>query len=161
MPVSRWRVLALLPRRIQGITVGEIDLMRRLQKLASRLGARLFRQNTGIGWVGFKPEQISVARTVRVFPGDVVLRRARPFHAGFPGLSDTGGWSPLLITADHVGDTVAIYTQAEIKDGARPTTEQLAWIDAVNAAGGRAGIARNESELSEILNMRPRAAQRG
>ena len=128
--------------------------MRSLQMVASRLGARLFRQNAGMGWVG-KPERIYQVRTVKVGPGDVVLRNARPFHAGHEGMSDLGGWTPVEITADMVGTTVAVYAQVEVKEKARPTAEQLAWIAAVNKAGGRAGIAHDETELANILLARP------
>lgn len=128
--------------------MAEIDLMRRLQKLASTLGARLFRQNTGVGWVGKVERGPGVKR---LNPGDVVLRNARPFHAGFDGLSDLGGWSPVVVTSEMVGETIAVYTQVEVKENARPTAEQINFIEAVNKAGGRAGIARNENDLIEIL----------
>lgn len=128
--------------------MAEIDLMRRLQKLASSLGARLFRQNTGQAWVG-KVER--GPRTVRLNAGDVVIRNARPFHAGFTGMSDLGGWVPVKITPDMVGSTIARYAQVEVKENARPTKEQIAWIDAVNKAGGVAGIARNDEDLHNIL----------
>lgn len=130
--------------------MAEVDLMRRLQKRASSEGARLFRQNTGMAWVG-KPERVSVAHRVMCYPGDVVLRNARPFHAGVTGMSDLGGWSPLMISPDMVGETVAIYTQAEVKEKARPTDEQINFINAVNRAGGRAGIVRNEDDLISLL----------
>jgi hypothetical protein len=130
--------------------VTEADLMRNLQKLASKLGARLFRQNTGQAWVG-KIER--GPRVVRLGPGDIVLRNARPFHAGFTGMSDLGGWVPVRITAGMVGSIVAVYTQVEVKAKGRPTREQMAWIDAVNAAGGRAGIARSADDLSNILGI--------
>lgn len=133
----------------------EGDVMRLLQRVASSLGARLFRQNTGQGWVG-RVERGYPGKRVTLNPGDVVLRNARPFHAGFEGLSDLGGWSPLEISADMVGSTVAIYTQAEIKAGTRPTKEQLAWIEAVQKAGGRAGVARDERELAAILDATPK-----
>lgn len=125
--------------------------MRHLQKLASKLGARLFRQNTGMAWVG-KVEKGYPGKVVRLGPGDVVLRNARPFHAGVTGMSDLGGWVPVTVTADLVGSTVAVYTQVEAKENARPTAEQLAWIDAVNRAGGRAGIARGERDLLGIIH---------
>lgn len=128
--------------------MAEIDLMRRLQKLASSLGARLFRQNTGQAWVG-KVER--GPRTVRLNAGDVVIRNARPFHAGFTGMSDLGGWVPVEITPDMVGSTIARYAQVEVKENARPTKEQIAWINAVNKAGGVAGIARNDEDLHNIL----------
>ncbi|WP_454618397.1 VRR-NUC domain-containing protein [Bradyrhizobium cenepequi] len=129
--------------------MAEGDLMRLLQRLASQVGARLFRQNVGQAWVG-KVERGN-GRMVRLGPGDVLLRNARPFHAGVAGMSDLGGWVPVQVTAEMVGSTVAVYAQVEVKENARPTTEQLAWIAAVNKAGGRAGIAHNESELLEII----------
>lgn len=131
--------------------MSETDLMRRLQVRASQLGARLFRQNTGMAWVG-KVER--GPGTFRLEPGDVVIRNARPFHAGLPGMSDLGGWVPVEVTAAMVGTTVAICAQVEVKENARPTPEQLAWIKAVNKAGGRAGIARSDRDLSDILGVR-------
>lgn len=129
--------------------MSETDLMRRLQVLASQLGARLFRQNVGLAWVG---KVIRGPGTYRLGAGDVLIRNARPFHAGHEGMSDLGGWVPVVITADMVGQKIAIYTQVEVKENARPTKEQLAWIKAVNAAGGRAGIAHDGVELSTILD---------
>lgn len=130
--------------------MSEIDLMRRLQIVASQLGARLFRQNSGMAWVG-KPTRISRAQMIAVKPGDVVLRNARPFHAGFTGLSDLGGFVPVEITPDMVGSTIAVYAQVEVKDGAVKTDEQKDWIKLVNANGGRAGFAESERDLSDIL----------
>ncbi len=134
--------------------MAEADRMRLLQRLASTLGARLFRQNTGMAWVGKADRGPG---TFRLGPNDVVIRNARPFHAGIPGMADLGGWSPLAITPDMVGQTIAIYTQVEVKENGRPTGEQIAWIDAVNAAGGRAGIARTETDLARILTGRASA----
>lgn len=130
--------------------MSEADLMRRLQKLASSLGARLFRQNSGMAWIG-KAER--GPGTVRLGPGDVVVRNARPFHAGFTGMSDLGGWVPVEISASMVGSTIAVYSQVEVKLNGRPTREQIAWIDAVNRAGGRAGVARSEDDLKKILGV--------
>lgn len=128
--------------------MSEADLMRRLQIAASRLGARLFRQNSGMGWVG------KIIKTPGVYtlgPNDVLIRNARPFHAGVEGMSDLGGWVSVEITPDMVGSTLAVVAQAEVKENARPTAAQLAWIAAVNKAGGRAGIARSEKDLADIL----------
>lgn len=134
--------------------MSEIDLMRHLMKHATRLGARLFRQQVGQAWVG-KAQRIDRSQTIDVRPGDVVIRNARPFHAGVPGMSDLGGWTSVVITPEMVGSTVAVVVQAEIKDKGRATTEQLAWIDAVKAAGGRAGIARNDEDLAAIISGEP------
>ncbi|WP_259667966.1 VRR-NUC domain-containing protein [Rhizobium lentis] len=92
-----------------------------------------------------------MVRKVEVRPGDVVIRQARPFHAGFEGLSDLGGWAPVEITPDMVGTTLPIYAQVEVKAGSGLTAEQRKWIDAVRKVGGRAGVARNEEDLKKIL----------
>lgn len=123
--------------------------MRRLQILASKLGARLFRQNSGQAWVG-KTER--GPRTVRLGPNDIVLRNARPFHAGHKGIADLGGWRPIVITPEMVGQTIAQRLEAEVKLGTKPTADQRAWIDAVNAAGGRAGVVRSEEDLISLVN---------
>lgn len=130
--------------------MAEADLMRHLQNLASKLGARLFRQNTGMAWVG-KVEKGYPGKTVQLGARDVVIRNARPFHSGVTGMSDLGGWMPVVVTEDMVGSTVAIYVQVEVKDGGRATTEQKAWIEAVKRAGGRAGVARSDQDLADIL----------
>lgn len=131
----------------------ETPLMRELQIAASSMGARLFRQNTGMAWVG-KVRRIARAMSVQVQAGDVVISAARPFHAGITGMSDLGGWVPVVVTPDMVGSTVAVYAQVEVKDGARVSEEQAKWIAAVQKAGGLAGVARNISDLSRILTAR-------
>lgn len=126
--------------------------MRRLQILASSLGARLFRQNSGMAWVGNKVER--GPRTVHLGAGDVVIRNARPFHAGFQGMSDLGGWRPVVIMPDMVGTTIAQRVEAEVKtETGRATKEQRAWIDAVNKAGGRAGVVRNDDDMRALLSV--------
>jgi len=135
------------------VTLNGGDLGRRFLKLASKLGSRLFRQNTGMAWIG---------ETVREWRDGGnsyrTIKNPRPFHAGIVGMSDLGGWSPLTITADLVGQTVAVYTAAEVKAGTdRLSTEQKDFIAAVLAAGGRAGVARNDEDLTKILSIRPSA----
>lgn len=124
--------------------------MRHLQKLASSWGARLFRQNTGMAWTGTKIER-GPRGMVAIGPRDIVIRNARPFHAGVKGMSDLGGWMPVKITEKHIGYTFAQCTQVEVKLNGNATKEQKAWIDAVNSSGGRAGIARKEDDLERIL----------
>jgi len=131
--------------------MAETNLMRRLQMTASTLKSRLFRQNSGMGWAG-KVERGFPGKRVVLGAGDVVVRSARPFHAGHDGISDLGGWTQVVITPAMVGSTVAVYTQVEVKDGAVPTEDQLKWIAAVNRAGGLAGIAHDDDELKSILS---------
>lgn len=128
----------------------ETALMKELQIAASQMGARLFRQNTGMAWVG-KATRIARPQRVLVNAGDVVIRGARPFHAGREGMSDLGGWHPVIVTEEMVGKPLAVYAQVEVKDGARPTQAQLDWIGMVLRAGGLAGVAHDEIELRQIL----------
>lgn len=133
--------------------MAEGDLMRLLEREASRLGARLFRQQTGMGWIG-KARRYSKPQRINVHAGDVVISAARPFHSGFVGWADLGGFSPVVITPDMVGTTVAVYTQAEVKtDDGKSTKEQDNWLDFVRKHGGRAGIVRNIEELRIILGL--------
>lgn len=128
----------------------ETPLMKELRQLATKLGARLFRQNSGMGWIG-KARVFKARLQIWVNPGDVLIPKARPFHAGFEGLSDLGGWVPVVITPEMVGQTVAVYLQAEVKDLGRVSEAQLNWIDAVNRAGGIAGVVRTHDDLSALL----------
>lgn len=108
-----------------------------------------------MAWIG-KVEKGHPGKRVTLAPGDIVIRNARPFHAGVVGMSDLGGWVPIRITAEMVGSTVAIYAQVEVKtETGVASLEQLAWIDAVCKAGGLAGVARSDEDLSEILEAKP------
>jgi hypothetical protein len=123
----------------------EADLHRQFMKEASVLGARLFRNNQGLAWVG---------KLVSKSPdGTVVLADARPFHGGLAvGSSDLIGWRARLVTEADFGQTIAQFASVEVKTPTgRATAEQIQWIDAVNRFGGVAGIARTTSELHKIL----------
>lgn len=123
----------------------ERDILNPLLKAASLIGARLFRQNTGVGWVG---------RMVSNSAGTVVLAGARPLHAGLcKGSSDVIGWTPVTITADMVGKKVAVFTALELKTaGVATTTEQANFVKAVRASGGFAQVVRSVDEGLAALN---------
>lgn len=114
---------------------------------------RLFRNNVVNGWVGSGEVQIHTTKTIQVYPGDVVLHRARRIQAGLcVGSSDAIGWVSREITSQDVGKTFALFTAVECKsEDGRPTQEQLRFIDAVQRAGGLAGIARSVEQAEEIL----------
>lgn len=104
---------------------------------------RIFRNNTGMGWQGES-----------VTKGDVlIIKNPRPLQAGLcEGSSDLIGWTTTEITPDMVGKRVAIFTAIEVKTATgRPSTAQQNFIEQVRKAGGIAGIARTESEATEIL----------
>lgn len=131
----------------------ESNIERLIMMAAPKLGARLFRNNQGMGWVG-KSVRISERQTVTLMPGDVVVRQARPLHAGVgpAGAADQIGWMPVQITADMVGQRVAVFTSVEVKSvGKSARTEQEAWANAVRAAGGIAGVCRSEEDLRGLL----------
>jgi hypothetical protein len=142
----------------------EPALLRILRARATAMGARLFRNNVGMGWVGRVQRVATPHQIIRLMPGDVVIRQARPLHAGLhKGSSDHIGWTPLTITPEMVGQTVAVFTSIESKTGrAQPTAEQRAWIEAVRAAGGIAGVARAEGEMETVIaEHRARILRRG
>lgn len=119
---------------------------------ASELGARLFRRNVGMGWASDRVVKFSGPETVRVGPGDVLLRQARPLHAGVKGQYDMSGWRTITITPDMVGCLIAQHVEIEAKSGeGRESPEQHSWGNAVRAAGGIAGVARTVDDIDRIL----------
>lgn len=127
------------------------ELTKQVMLAASHMGARLFRRNVGMGWIG-RSTTITKTQVVTLRPGDVVVHQARPFHNGTPGQSDTWGWRPVTVTADMVGQVIAQHVEVEIKAGKdRESPEQKSWREAVNKAGGRAGIVRGLGDLDWIL----------
>ena len=101
---------------------------------------RIFRNNVGRAWAG-KARQTN---------GDgVFIENARPFHAGLcVGSSDLIGWTATQIN----GESVAIFTAIEVKTATgKPTKEQIKFIEAVNNAGGIAGVCRSPREAEELI----------
>jgi hypothetical protein len=80
-------------------------------------------------------------------------RRGVPVRYGLqPGSSDLIGWRTVTITPDMVGQQVAVFTSIEVKTPTgRLRPEQQQWLDAVQAAGGIAGVARSVSEAQSLL----------
>lgn len=89
-------------------------------------GVQLFRNNNGqASWQG---------RVVRFGLQNGEFRT---------GTSDLIGWYEVEITEDMVGKTVAVFTAIEMKadESKKATVDQAAFIEAVRAAGGFAGVA--------------------
>lgn len=79
----------------------------------------LFRCNTGKAWVsGMGPKGVK-----RFQDGTVNITAARPIAMGLGymdgqpvvGTADLLGWTPITITQEMVGRTVAVYTEVECK----------------------------------------------
>jgi len=70
-----------------------------------------------------------------------------------PGGSDLVGWTPVTITPDMVGHTVAVFTGVEVKTAkGRPTNAQRDFLAAINAAGGIGGIARSVDDALALVD---------
>ncbi|QMP19205.1 hypothetical protein [Pseudomonas phage Persinger] len=104
----------------------------------------IFRANVGQAWTG---EQF--VRQGR----NMLIINARPFTTGLPpGFSDLFGLVPVTITADMVGQKVAVFTALEVKTPkGKPTTQQQAFIQAVNDNGGRAGVVRCAEDAVRVV----------
>lgn len=113
----------------------ETALVRRLLLRASELGQRLFRNQVG-------QYRLALPSCKRC------QQEGRIIRSGLcVGSSDLIGWAPVVITPEMVGQTVAVFTAVEAKCRAVATSEQIAFLNAVHAAGGRAILARSESDL--------------
>lgn len=129
--------------------MAEAALLKKFMLEYTKLGSRLFRNNVGMAWAGQNHGPEKTKRTVTVNPGDIILRKARPFHGGFPkGSSDLIGWTTIEITPDMVGRECAIFTAVEAKTQyVSATSQQKAFVRTVNTSGGIAVIARKLEDL--------------
>ncbi len=108
-------------------------------------GVRLFRNDSGVGWAG---------KLIQQEGQQVTLNNARRVTYGLtPGSADLVGWQSVEITQDMVGQRVAVFTSLEVKTPTgRLEKKQRQWLDAVDEAGGIAGVARSPEEALEILH---------
>ena len=110
----------------------EQTIQQQIRLQCSRGAARLFRNNTG---------------TLRDANG-------RPVQFGLAkGSADLIGWTTRTITPDMVGQQVAVFTSIEVKTATgRLRPEQRQWLDAVQSAGGIAGVARSVDDALDLLS---------
>ena len=93
---------------------------------------------------------------VRLFRNNTgVLRDAngRPVQFGLcKGSADLIGWTTRTITAEMVGQQVAVFTSIEVKTlTGRLRPEQRQWLEVVAVAGGVAGVARSVADAEALL----------
>ena len=68
------------------------------------------------------------------------------------GSADLIGWRTVTITPDMVGHRLAVFTSIEVKTPTgRVRPDQAAWLGAVQAAGGIAGIARSVPDALQLV----------
>jgi len=120
--------------------MSETPIMRDIMVALSKAGARTFRNNVGVA----------------KFKGD----DGKPRYVRYGlcnGSSDVIGLTPIVITPDMVGKTVAVFTAVEVKrpKNKREQEDQQNFVAMVRGRGGIAGFARSvEQALDLIRNFR-------
>lgn len=128
----------------------ESNIFKECQIRASKLGARLWRQNSGISWAG-RVQRIEETDDYRLEAGCIVIHRPQAIRAGFPGISDGGGYCMVTVTPEMVGQSLPVLLQVETKADGAVTDEQRKFIAHVRSVGGRAGVARSADDVNRIV----------
>jgi hypothetical protein len=104
-----------------------------------------FRANVGSAWASND--------ITKMADGTLILRNPRPFSTGLPaGFHDIFGFVPTVITAEMVGQTVAVFASVDAKSAkGKPREAQQRFADAVIRAGGRSGFARDAESAVQII----------
>lgn len=119
----------------------EAALLRSLLLTTSRLGARLFRNQTGRYRLA-QPDCPRCQADGRMIASGLCV-----------GSPDLIGWVPVTITSDMVGRQLAVFVGLEVKrpTGGRVTKEQAAFVQALAQAGGVAAVVRSCVEAHHAL----------
>ena len=110
--------------------MSEQQIQQEIRIACSRGQTRLFRKNCGV----------------------LRDRRGVPVSYGLqPGSADLIGWRTVTITPEMVGQQVAVFLSIEVKTATgRLRPEQRQWLDAVQSAGGIAGVARSVEDAERL-----------
>lgn len=116
--------------------VTEKQFMDGARMAVQTIGARVFRNNNGVA----RFEDNGKKRVIRYGLGK--------------GTSDLIGWTPLVITKEIVGTTVAVFTALEGKKNPRDklSEEQENFLSAVDQDGGVSGVFRSSDEALGVVN---------
>jgi len=117
-------------RLMETINLSEQRIQQEIRLAISHGDTKVFRNNTG---------------TLRDQHG-------RPVQFGLcKGSADLIGWRTVTVTPEMVGQQVAVFTSIEVKTPTgRLRPEQQQWLDAVQAAGGIAGVARSVEDAQRL-----------
>jgi hypothetical protein len=135
----------------------ETLMMQSVRKAISRGPWRWWRNNNGMGWQG---ESIRVTSTNlndcrdAIQPGDLILSRPRPLHAGLQdGSGDYIGWREIIIQEHMLGQRIAQFVSAEAK-GPRGAlrTDQRRWLEQVRRSGGLAFVFTNLEDARRAMD---------
>lgn len=111
---------------------------------ASKLGARLFRNNVAKGWIGKHKKTLN---------GSILIEDPRRLNSGLcVGSSDLIGWTPIEITEDMLGKKIAVFTAVEVKTATgKVSDDQRRFLRAVEASGGLALVGRSAEDVRQCL----------
>ena len=116
--------------------MSESELQREIMKAVTEAGGRVFRNNTGLGWVGRTGVKHETDGTVTV-----MIHGARPLHAGL-----------CVGSSDLIGYYRGRFLSIEVKVGRHVITDaQENFLEQVRAAGGIAVCARSVDEVLDAL----------
>lgn len=111
--------------------MSETPLLNKIRLAATKVGARLFRNNVGIA---------------------THLDGSKVRYGLRTGSADLIGWTPVRITQKMVGETVAVFTSIEAKSKIGSLDkDQERWMLAVLKAGGIAGEVKSAKEAVNVL----------
>lgn len=120
----------------------EKSALNSLQLLATRLRARLFRNNVGRAWTG---------KIHKLPDGSLLIKQPRPIAYGLSvGSGDLVGGTPIVVTSEMVGRTIFVFTNIEVKtNNTRTTEEQINFNNMVTSAGGLSTIIKYSSDKQQ------------
>lgn len=102
-----------------------------LRELGSRKDTRLFNQPVGIA-------ELATGGKIR--------------FGLCPGSADLIGWHEVLVTEKMVGQKLAVFLSIEVKNSSgRVRPEQKIWKDAIEKAGGIAGVCRSKEDALNLI----------
>lgn len=127
--------------------------MQSIRLALSQPGRVLWRNNTGVAWMG-EPIRVDKLGIVHVQKGDVIVRQARRVEFGLcPGSPDLIGWQTIEVTPDMVGKKIAVFAGVEVKTATgRVSPKQAQFIQTAKAAGALVGVARNVQQAELIFS---------
>ena len=102
-------------------------------------------------WVQYVPD-LTLWRNNR---GSIELGDGKrlTYGVGPNGASDLIGFRTLVVTQQMVGKRIAQFVAVECKaPGSEPSNDQITFINRIQFAGGRAGIARSAQDAEEIVS---------
>jgi len=135
----------------------ETNIVNSIMKDVSPHGARLFRNVRGYFYtIDSVKSLIKATLSLNTMSIKIAIGNLRSVMAGLlaPGASDLVGFMPIIITAEMVGQKIAIFASLEVKtDTGKPTAEQLHFCKIVRESGGFSGVVRSPEEARKILKI--------